>query len=67
MRGKAVLNQSLIYRHPFPPRSLQFFTCRSSTQQTKKTILWLKNIGEGHMPPQPPQVTPMGDNTDIPP
>jgi len=38
MRGKTVLNQSLIYRHPFPPRSLQVFIRRSSTQYATEKL-----------------------------
>jgi hypothetical protein len=67
MRGKTVLNQSLYTDTPFPALTPIFLFAALQHSRQKNYAVVKKNIGEGHTPPLPPQVTPMGDDTDIPP
>ena len=58
-RGQIGLNQSLIYTHLFPLLSTQFLYCLSSTQQTKKFILWEKGVRVAFYPQPHHQLTPI--------
>jgi hypothetical protein len=67
MRAKTVLNQSLYTDTHFPRAHSNFLFAALQHSKRKNYSMVKKYTGEGHMPPLPPQVTSMGDNTDIPP